>query len=66
VGPSGVLGRQPIERHHQVVQHRGIGIFLNRQRRRGVTDKQRYRAFAGTGVAEEFCDLSGKVGKAGP
>src|SRR5450631_380894 len=49
VGPSGVLGRQPVERGHQIVEHRRIGIFLDRQRRRGMTDLGGEIDEAGTG-----------------
>jgi hypothetical protein len=30
VGPSGILGREPIEHRHQIVEHRRIGVLLER------------------------------------
>ncbi len=65
VGPSGILGREPIERRHQIVEHRRIGVFLNRQRRRGVADEQRHRAFLRAGILDKFRDLGGEIDKAG-
>src|SRR6201996_7570327 len=39
VPPSGVLRRQPTQRGHQILQHGRIGIFLDRQRRRGMANE---------------------------
>jgi len=64
VAPSGVLGRQAIEHGREIVEHRGIGVFLNRQRRRGVTDEQCYRPFSRAGRLDELRDLAGEVDKA--
>jgi hypothetical protein len=59
-------GASRFERRHQIVEHRRIGVFLDRQRRRGVADEQRHRAFARAGLLHEFRDLGGEIGKAAP
>jgi hypothetical protein len=58
--------RDLAERRHQIVEHRGIGIFLDRQRGRGVTDEQRHRTFPRGHFPDEFRNLSGEIDKAGP
>ena len=65
VAPPGALGREPAERRHEIVQHRGIGVFLDRQRRRGVADEQRHRALLRAGFVDEFCDFGSEIGEAG-
>jgi hypothetical protein len=64
MAPSGVFGRKSIQRRGQIDEHGRIGIFLDGQRRRGVADEQRHRALARGGVAKEFRNLAGEVGKA--
>ena len=64
VAPSEVLRREMIERGGQILQHRGIGILLNRQRGRGVTNEQRHLALDGARVADEPGDISREIEKA--
>jgi hypothetical protein len=66
VAPSGVLGREAIECRRDIREHGGIGIFLDRQRRRGVTDEQRHRALLRAGFPGEFRGLGGKIDEATP
>ena len=62
--PSGALGREPAQRRRQIVEHRRIGVFLDRQRCRGMTDEQRHRALLRAGLADEFCDFGGEIDEA--
>jgi hypothetical protein len=64
VAPSGILGREPVQRRRQIDEHGRVGIFLDRERRRGVTNEQRHRAFARPRVLDEFRDFGGEIGKA--
>ena len=66
VAPSGVFGREAVERRRQILEHRRVGIFLDRQRRRGVADEQRHRAFSRAGLLHEFRNLGGEIDKAAP
>jgi hypothetical protein len=65
VAPSGILGREPAERRQEIVEHRRIGIFLDRQRRRGMADEQRHRALLRAGIADKSRDLGGEIDEAG-
>ena len=69
-GPFGIMrhpafsGASRFERRGQIGEHGRIGIFLDCQRRRGVTNEQHYRAFAGARVAHEFRNLGGEIDEA--
>ena len=64
MGPAGVLRRKSIERGGQIVEHRGIGVFLNRERGRGVANEQRHYPLGRTGLLHEGCDFAGQIDEA--
>jgi hypothetical protein len=64
VAPSGVLRRQPAERRCQIRKHRRIGVLLDREGRRGVTDEERHHALDCTGVPHKPRDLVGQIDEA--
>ena len=64
VAPSEVFRGETIERSGQILQHRRIGILLNRQRSRGVTNEQRQLAFDCTHLLGELRDLGRQIDKA--
>ena len=64
VAPTRMLRRQPVECGRQIRKHRRIGVFLNRQRRRGMANEQRHHALDRAGVLCKACDLGGEIDKA--
>ena len=60
-----ILGREPPDAVVKIVEHRRIGVFLDRQRRRGVTDEQRHARPRSHGPHDEFRDFRGQIDKAG-
>jgi len=65
VAPTGVLGREPAEHRHEIVEHGGIGILLDRQRRRSMADEQRHRPLSRVRVKHKLRDLGGEIDEAG-
>ena len=46
MSPAGIFGRKARKRRLQIREHGRIGVFLDRQRCRGVADEQCHRAFS--------------------
>ena len=64
--PSGILRRETVQCRRQIVEHRRIGVFLDRQRRRGMANEQRHRAFARAGVSTNFATSAVRSVKPAP
>src|SRR5205085_2530230 len=56
---------EAVQRGHQIVEHRRIGVFLNRKRCRGVADEQRQPAIPCRYLIDKFGDLAGEIDEAG-
>ena len=62
--PAGVPRRQGLQRGAQIGLHVGVGVFLDHQRRRGVTDKSQQHAFTAAGRTHERRRFAGDLDEA--
>ena len=58
-----VLGYQPLEECHEVADHVGVGVLLNRQGRRGVADVYGHQSCLESQALHPAEDGSGDLGK---